>query len=141
MLKALLAVDGSENSLRAVRHLIELVQGREPMEVFLLNVQEPIDAWEVKRMFPEEELEAMQVSKGGDALEAAKALLDAHHVAYHPQVLIGEVAHSIAQYAKDMGCDKIIIGTRGHGSLANLLLGSVATKVIHLTDVPVTLVK
>jgi nucleotide-binding universal stress UspA family protein len=141
MLKALLAVDGSENSLRAVRHLIDLVQGREPMEVFLLNVQEPIDAWEVKRMFPEEELEAMQVSKGGDALQAAKALLDASHVACHPQVLIGDVAHSIAQYAKDMGCDKIVIGTRGHGSLANLLLGSVATKVIHLTDVPVTLVK
>ena len=141
MLKALLAVDGSENSLRAVRHLIDLVQGRESMEVFLLNVQEPIDAWEVKRMFPEEELEAMQVSKGGDALEAAKALLDASHVAYHPQVLIGDVAHSIAQYAKDMGCDKIIIGSRGMGSLANLLLGSVATKIIHLTDIPVTLVK
>lgn len=141
MLKALLAVDGSENSLRAVRHLIELVQGREAMEVFLLNVQEPIDAWEVKRMYPEEELEAMQVSKGGDALAAAEALLDASKVAYHPQVLIGDVAHSIAQYAMDMGCDKIIIGTRGMGSLANLLMGSVATKVIHLTNVPVTLVK
>ena len=141
MLKTLLAVDSSENSLRAVRHLIELVQGREPMEVFLLNVQEPIDAWEVKRMYPAEELEAMQVSKGGDALATAEALLDASTVAYHPQVLIGDVAQSIAQYAKDMGCDKIIIGTRGLDSLANLLLGSVATKVIHLTDVPVTLVK
>jgi nucleotide-binding universal stress UspA family protein len=33
------------------------------------------------------------------------------------------------------------MGTRGMGSVSNMLLGSVATKVIHLADVPVTLVK
>ena len=141
MLKALVPVDGSDNSLRAVRHLISLVKGREPMEVYLLNVQEPIDAWEVRRCFKEEEIEALQVSAGGDALQAAKALLDEAQVPYTAQVLIGDVAQSIARYAKDIGCDKIIIGSRGTTSLANLLLGSVATKVIHLTDVPVTLVK
>ena len=64
MLKALLPVDGSENSLRAVKHLINLVQGREPMDVHILNVQEGIDAWEVKRCFKAEEIEAMQVSAG-----------------------------------------------------------------------------
>jgi nucleotide-binding universal stress UspA family protein len=141
MLKALVPVDGSDNSLRAVRHLISLVKGREPLEVYLLNVQEPIDAWEVRRCFKEDEIEAMQVSAGGDALQEAKALLDEAQVPYTAQVLIGDVAQSIARYAKDIGCDQIIIGSRGTTSLANLLLGSVATKVIHLTDVPVTLVK
>ena len=33
------------------------------------------------------------------------------------------------------------MGTRGMGAMGNLILGSVATKVIHLVDVPVTLVK
>jgi nucleotide-binding universal stress UspA family protein len=33
------------------------------------------------------------------------------------------------------------MGTRGMGAIGNLVLGSVATKVIHLTEVPVTLVK
>jgi nucleotide-binding universal stress UspA family protein len=32
------------------------------------------------------------------------------------------------------------MGTRGLGGLSNLLLGSVATRVLHLTDVPVTLI-
>ncbi len=33
------------------------------------------------------------------------------------------------------------MGTRGLGTVAGILLGSVATKVIHFADVPVTLIK
>ncbi len=141
MLKALLPVDGSENSLRAVKHLITLVQGREPMDVHILNVQEPIDAWEVRRCFKPEEIEAMQVSAGGDALQAARMLLEEAAVPFTAQVLIGDVAESIARYAHEIGADKIIMGTRGMTPLANLMLGSIATKVIHRTDIPVTLVR
>jgi nucleotide-binding universal stress UspA family protein len=141
MLKALVPVDGSENALRAVRHLIALVQGREPMEVFLLNVQEPIDAWEVRRCYKPEEIEAMQVSSGGDALRSAEDLLREAGVAFTPEVRIGDAAQTITNCARERRCDKIIMGTRGMSSLANLLMGSIATKVIHLTDVPVTLVK
>jgi hypothetical protein len=42
MRKALVAVDGSDNSLGAVRHVIKLVQDREPLEIHLLNVQPPL---------------------------------------------------------------------------------------------------
>jgi nucleotide-binding universal stress UspA family protein len=141
MLKALVPVDGSENSLRAVTHLITLVQGQEPMDIHILNVQVPIDAWEVKRCFKPEEIEAMQVSAGGDALKAARLLLDEAVVSYTAQVLVGDVAETVARYAHEIGADKIIMGTRGMTPLANLVLGSIATKVIHLTDVPITLVK
>src|SRR5512143_2141229 len=101
MLKALLPVDGSENSLRAVKHLITLVQGREPMDVHILNVQEPIVAWEVKRCFKAEEIEAMQVSAGGDALQAARTALEEAAIPYTAQVLIGDVAESIARHARE----------------------------------------
>jgi nucleotide-binding universal stress UspA family protein len=47
----------------------------------------------------------------------------------------------IADYARDEGCALIVMGTRGLGSIANMLLGSVATKVIHLAEVPVLLIK
>jgi len=141
MLKALIPVDGSDNCLRAVRHLITLVQGRDAMDVHILNVQKPIDAWEVKRCFKQEEIEAMQESAGGDALQAARTLLEEAAIPYTAQVLIGSVAETIARYANEIGADKIIMGTRGMTPLASLMLGSIATKVIHLTDIPVTLVK
>jgi nucleotide-binding universal stress UspA family protein len=43
--------------------------------------------------------------------------------------------------AKEHGCAQIVMGTRGLGTVSGMLLGSVATKVIHLADVPVVLLK
>ena len=50
-------------------------------------------------------------------------------------------AEVICKYAKEKGVFQIFMDTRGLGSVSGLLLGSVATKVIHFTDVPVLLVK
>ena len=83
----------------------------------------------------------MEESKGGDALQSARSLLDAAKVRYTPQVLIGPVAETIAKTALEQNCDGIVMGTRGLGAVAGMLLGSVTSKVIHLADVPVTLIK
>jgi nucleotide-binding universal stress UspA family protein len=47
----------------------------------------------------------------------------------------------IAQFCKSEKIQQIVMGTRGAGAVANMLLGSVATKVLHLVGVPVVLVK
>lgn len=53
----------------------------------------------------------------------------------------GEAAdHIVAQAAKG-DYDLIVMGSHGHGTLANLVLGSVATKVIAHTKVPVLIVR
>ena len=62
-------------------------------------------------------------------------------VRFTSEILIGNVAHEIVERAQKGGCDGIVMGTRGMGALGNLVLGSVATKVVHLTKLPVTLVK
>ena len=54
---------------------------------------------------------------------------------------VGDAAETITTYADQKKCDAIFMGTRGLGRVAGLLLGSVATKVLHLTKVPVTLTK
>jgi nucleotide-binding universal stress UspA family protein len=51
------------------------------------------------------------------------------------------VARSIVERAHELGCTHIVMGTRGMSLLGNLVLGSVATKVIHAARCPVTLVK
>ncbi len=141
MRKALVPVDGSSNSDRAVRHAVALAGINPALEIVLLNVQTPVDDWEVRSFLKKEEIEAMTESRGGDALQSARALLDAAKVRYTPQVLIGPVAETIARAALEQNCDGIVMGTRGLGAVAGALLGSVTSRVIHLCDVPVTLVK
>lgn len=141
MLKALIPFDGSDNALRAVDHLISLVQAREPMEVHLLHVREPIDSWEIRRVLTADEIAALQMSEGEDTLQAARQRLEAAGISYTAKILIGDVAQTIARHAADVGVDKIIMGSGGASAIAGLLLGSVTTKVIHFAQVPVTVVK
>ena len=75
------------------------------------------------------------------ALKNAMQKLDAAKLKYHYHIGVGDEADVICQYAKEKGCDQIFMGTRGLGSVSNLVLGSVATKVIHLSPVPVLLVR
>ena len=56
-------------------------------------------------------------------------------------LVIGDPATAIVKLARRLNCDLIVMGTRGMGKVAGLVLGSVATKVVHLADAPVTLVK
>lgn len=140
-MKILLPVDGSAPSDRAVRHVIALAQGCADHHLHLVNVQAPVDAPEIRSHMRADEIEAMQGARGGDALASARALLDAAGVDYSPAVLLGPVAATIAKFAKENGCDQIVMGTRGLGAIGGMLLGSVTTELMGLTDIPVTLIK
>jgi nucleotide-binding universal stress UspA family protein len=141
MLKALIPIDGSKTSERAVKHVIALMKGREAMEVHLVNVQESADAPEVKRFMKEADVKRMQLDHGAAALRGAKRMLERAGVEYKEHVLIGDPAEEITALAKRGRFDKIVMGTHGRGTLAGMLMGSVATKVLHRSSVPVTLVK
>ena len=88
-----------------------------------------------------EEIEAYHQDSGQDALRTAREQLDPAGQAYTQLVRVGPIGETIAAYAKEQGCDHIIMGTRGLGAVTGMVLGSVATKVIHLANAPVTLVK
>lgn len=75
------------------------------------------------------------------ALRPAQDKLDQAGVKYTVAHQVGNAAEVIARYVKSHGCDQVVMGTRGLGSMHSMVLGSVATKVLHLVDVPVTLVK
>lgn len=140
MLNVLVPVDGSDSSHRAVRHLIDLVKNGERMEVHLVNVQ-PILSGHVSMFVTAEMVENFRREEGEQAAQAARGLLDEAGVGYVFRIEAGHIAETLAQYAQDHDIDKIVMGTRGMGAISNLVLGSVATKVIHLATVPVTLVK
>lgn len=137
----LLPVDGSENSVRAVKRAIEISKEAGQAKLFLVTAFPPIVSGNVKRFFSADEINSYYQEEGQKALAPAKALLESEGVAYEDEVLVGQVAQSIADYAKKKQVDTIIMGTRGLGTVTGMLLGSVTTKVLSLVDIPVMLVK
>lgn len=75
MLKALVPIDGSANSLGAVRHVIKLVKDREPLEIHLLNVQPPMHG-DVTMFISGSVLKEFHQEQAAKALASACRLLD-----------------------------------------------------------------
>lgn len=141
-MKILIAVDGSDNSLRAVEHVIGgRVQLKEEPQLFLLNVQWNIAAGNVKLFINQDTINDYYREQGQAALAAVRAKLDAAGLAYTSHISIGTPAEAIVQYAAEQQVDQIVIGARGQGSLSSLLLGSVVDKVLHLAKQPVLVVR
>ncbi len=143
MLKVLVPVDGSACSGRVVDFLIkQLGAFKDGVEIHLLNVQRPIPyGSRVSAVVGHDKITQYHQEEGMAALKSAMHQLDGARVKYHHHIGVGDEADIISKYANDKGCDQIFMGTRGLGSISSLLLGSVATKVIHLSPVPVLLVK
>ena len=73
---------------------------------------------------------------------SSRSLVDDHsRVRITSDVLLGPSATMIADYAGDNGFDLIVMGTRGRGGFARLLIGSVAESIIRTAPCPVLTVK
>jgi len=142
-MKILLAIDGSKRSLKSVDFLIEHAGWcREKPEVELVTVHLPVP--KLPRMHlvvSERDIKRYYEEEGGQRLAASKKKLDAAGIVYRARILVGAVAESIVEQAAASGCDLIVIGSRGMTELGKALIGSTATKVLHLSSLPVLLVK
>jgi nucleotide-binding universal stress UspA family protein len=142
-MKILLAVDGSKQSMAAVNSLIENAGWyRSKPAVELVTVHLPLP--KLPRMglvVGKNQIQRYYEEEGEACLAAAKKKLDAAGIAYKASVLVGPVAETLVQHAAKSNCDLIFIGTRGLTATANVLLGSTATKVLHISKTPVLLVK
>jgi len=138
--KILVPVDGSEHALRAIDDLIGGMSGSHAPELHLLNVQHPLIG-DVGRFLDHEQISGYHREAGLKALAAARKKLDDAGVPYAVHISVGEPADIIVQYAKEKGCDEIVMGARGHGVIATLLLGSVARSVREHAGIPVRVVE
>ncbi len=142
MLNILVPVDGSENANRAVLYARQLAQGAGSARIHLLNIQTPVQGRAgLSRLITQDMIDEFYLREGQEATDEARKLLDVTGADYISHVEFGHVATEIAGYAQDHGCARIVMGTRGNGSLANILIGSVANQVLQLAEAPVTLVK
>jgi len=79
--------------------------------------------------------------QGEDIVDEAAKTLDTLGVSYNTDVVQGNPAPAIADYAEQYGHDLIVMPTHGREGLSRYLIGSVSEKVVRLSSVPVLTVR
>ena len=137
----LIAIDGSEPSLKTIDYIVTEATNRSPRpQLFLVNVQAPLSN-DITRFIDEKLVADFHREAGETALAQAKQKLDAAGLAYSSHIMVGETAPTLVDFARDKGCKLIVMGAHGFGTVIGALMGSITTKVVHLSDVPVLVVK
>lgn len=141
--RVLLAVDGSAAAEHAAQYTVALRQDLrrgDSLELHLVNVQRPMSG-DVARFVTEKNLDDYHRERSDSAFAPVRAIFDAAGVTCHEHRSFGEPAQHIAELAHQLGCDLVIMGTRGLGGHASGLIGSVAQGTVAASSVPVLLVK
>ena len=136
--KLLVAVDHShatERVLAAARDLASLSSG----EVWVLHLREREVLPRGGVAMPTETADEAQEKVDAAVAELTQAGIKAHGVVRN--TVYGYAGREIIKDAKAVSADAIIMGSRGRGDLAGLILSSTAHKVIHLADRPVLVVR
>jgi nucleotide-binding universal stress UspA family protein len=141
MVKLLIAFDGSDHAEHAVQAAARLARDA-AVEAILVNVRGSPGYYGELPPLDFESLDASMRRHQEEVLEGAVGR--AHAVGLQNVrglAVAGSPASEITRIAADERVDQIVMGTRGMNPLGGLLLGSVAQRVVHLSTVPVLLVK
>lgn len=140
MKNVLLPTDGSESSFGATLYVIDFVKKYGSVVVHVANVQPApflSQSHGMSHYAADQEFSAESYS----ALKPTLHALAEAQIAHQMHVRLGDTAETLIALADELGCDHIVMGTRGLGEVSGVLLGSVTRKVLHLARIPVVCIK
>ncbi|MBU6272086.1 MAG: YjbE family putative metal transport protein [Betaproteobacteria bacterium] len=138
MNKILVPIDGSPNSLEALRHLMRH-SAVNTLEVLLVNVQ-PTLTRRIGRHVAGAERDAWRQERAEAATRVAREELLRHGVTHSLKVAVGDRAEAISAAALANGCQRIVVGTARKHSLTRLIENSVTARLLDQAPVPVEVV-
>lgn len=139
MLKILIPVDGSVNSLKAVRHVANRCMSDTPVEIHLLHVCTRLPK-EITRFVPQHDLDSYHRDEAETTLKSARDLLTQFGLPFAEHSKLGDKAEVIHDMAKSLGIDEIVIGTSHKNSFTRLIEGSLTNRLMQISDVPVEVI-
>lgn len=143
MKRVLLPIDGTECALNAANLIIakrSRYSNPDDLDIHLVNVQ-PKLSHDITRFASRSQIEGFHHDESEKAMRKACELFSAVGAKFTCHHLVGSAAETIAELAESLRCDQIVMGTHGRSAIAELLTGSITLKVVHLSKVPVLLVK
>ena len=142
-MKILVATDGSAPALRAVRYAAKFVGqlSSASSSITLVSVHDDVGLRHAKSYVGRDAVADYLRELSEKELKTARKVLDSTGVKHDMEIRTGHIAQEIVGCAKSGRFDLIILGAKGRGALADILLGSVAQRVLATSEIPVLLVK
>ncbi len=133
--KIMLPVDGSESSRLAMQKAIGIVEAMKS-ELVLLYVTGVIPGFITGQ--PKDEALKSQLEEADQILAPYREFLTEHRVNFNEVIMPGfNAGEKICVAAGEQKCDLIVMGSRGLGDWAGMMLGSVTHRVLSHCDIPV----
>ncbi len=135
-----IATDGSENSVNAVKHAIEVARISEAKltAVFVVDTGAftsiPVDM-AMGNMYE------ILKKEGDEAVKQVEELAEAEDLEIESFNIEGHPAEEIIKISENVSADLVVMGTLGKSGLDRFLLGSVAEKVSRTSKIPVMIVR
>jgi nucleotide-binding universal stress UspA family protein len=126
--------DGSEDAARGLRYAAD-VAAKARAELVIAHATGPGDVVHPWGVQPQVDLDVRR-----ERVEEWCAPLRATGVDYEVVLVEGDARTALLDLARDRSADLLVIGSRGHGPVGRLLLGSVATSLAQHSELPVTIV-
>ena len=146
--RILVPIDGSETSMRALHEAVRIGQCQEAAEIRLLYVIDTISYIPQTETPPSfiKEIYTQARKYGEELLEKARKEVERAGLSIETRLVelkraSDRIPQVIAEEAKSMPAELLVMGTHGRRGLNHLLLGSVAEGVMRLTPCPVLLVR
>jgi nucleotide-binding universal stress UspA family protein len=137
--KILLAVDGSEHSLRAAKTAGDLARAMNAQHVRIVVAYDPIPPY-LGEPNLQHAIDA-RLRTASVILEEAIRVVGDVSAEVHSELIEGSAAEAIIDVADTRGSDLIVIGSRGLGRIAGAVLGSTSQKVVAHASCPVLIVR
>ena len=137
--KILIATDGSKRTQSAVQTGLEIARVHQS-KVYVVYVVDTVTFTSVPMDVTWENMYQLLKEEGEEAAGRVKAEAGPG-MEVETYVLEGNPALEITKFAKDHGCDLIVVGTLGKSGIDRILLGSVAEKVVRIAPCPVLVIR
>ncbi len=139
MLKVLIPVDDSRNCQFAAKEVIKQFMNNTAMEVHLLNVQRPFSR-HISQFSSKASRQQYHDERAAQALRPIREMLNNFGIPHSVHVELGDKPKVIADVARRLHCDQIVISAVREHSLTRIFENAAINRVRELCSVPIEMV-
>ena len=140
-MKILLSVDGSSYTKRMLAYIVTHDEVFHTNNEFtVLTVQPPVPN-RARAAVGKELVDNYYTTESEKIISPVHKFLFRHGIDAKTVTKVGQLGETIGKFADDGKFDMLIMGSHGHGTIVNMVMGSVATKVLASSKTPVLLIR